>query len=105
MGKALNSKKEDECMYKQQVVIENRTGLHARPASDFIAKANQYSSKLYVRNLDEEDSCQANAKSIVMLIAQGLGQGTNVEISAEGEDEKEAVEALVQLIQSKFGED
>ena len=55
--------------------------------------------------MDEEDSCKANAKSIVMLIAQGLGKGVTAEISAEGEDEKEAVEALAALIKTKFGED
>ena len=52
-----------------------------------------------------DSSCKANAKSIVMLIAQGLGKGVTAEISAEGEDEKEAVEALAALIKSKFGED
>lgn len=92
-------------MYKQQVTIENKTGLHARPASDFIALANKFNSKIYIQNMDEEDGIRGNAKSIVMLIAMGLGKGAVAEISAEGEDEKEAVEALVQLIQTKFGED
>lgn len=85
--------------------IENETGLHARPASDFTALAKKFNSKIYIQNLDDEDSCRANAKSIVMLIAQGLGKGTTAEVSAEGEDEEEAVEALVSLIQTKFGED
>lgn len=92
-------------MYAKKVKIENETGLHARPASDFTALAKKFNSKIYIQNLDDEDSCRANAKSIVMLIAQGLGKGTTAEISAEGEDEKEAVEALVSLIQTKFGED
>lgn len=91
-------------MYAEKVRIENETGLHARPASDFTALAKKFDSKIYIRNLDEEDSCKANAKSIVMLIAQGLGKGTLAEISAEGEDEKEAVEALVSLVRTKFGE-
>ena len=55
--------------------------------------------------MDEEGSCKANAKSIIMLITQGLAQGVTAEISAEGEDEKEAVEELVALVQSKFGEE
>lgn len=92
-------------MYKQQVIIENETGLHARPASDFVALSNKFSSKIYIQNMDEEESCPANAKSIVMLIAQGMGKGVTAQISANGEDEKEAVEALVSLIKSKFGEE
>ena len=92
-------------MYAKKVKIENKTGLHARPASDFVNLAKNYDSKIRIQNMDEEGSAKANAKSIVMLIAQGLAQGTTVEISAEGSDEKEAVDALVALIGTKFGED
>ena len=53
--------------------------------------------------MGEEDD--ANAKSIVMLLSLGLGQGTEVEITAKGEDEVEAVDALVALIETKFGEE
>ena len=49
-------------MYAKQVVIENETGLHARPASDFISLAGKFQSKIFIRNMDEEDSCRANAK-------------------------------------------
>ena len=92
-------------MYSKQVVIENATGLHARPASDFVNLAKRYNSKITIQNIDGEGSALANAKSIVMLLAQGYCQGTHVEISANGEDEQEAVEKLVELIQSKFGEE
>lgn len=92
-------------MYAKQVKIENETGLHARPASDFVNLAKNYTSKITIQNMDEEDSSKANAKSIVMLIAQGLCKGTTVEISAEGEDEQAAVEDLVALIKTKFGEE
>lgn len=105
MNCRIKAGKGGELIYAKQVVIENETGLHARPASDFIALANKFRSKIFIQNMDEEDSCKANAKSIVMLIAQGLGKGVTAEISAEGEDEKEAVEALAALIKSKFGED
>jgi len=91
-------------MYAKQVVIENETGLHARPASDFTAMAKTFKSRIFIQNMDEEGSSEANAKSIVMLIAQGLGKGATAKISAEGEDEQEAVDALVALIQTKFGE-
>lgn len=92
-------------MYAKKVMIENKTGLHARPASDFTNAAKNFKSKVYIQNMDEPDSAKANAKSIIMLIAQGLAKGTTVEISAEGEDEEEAVKALAALIQSKFGEE
>lgn len=92
-------------MYVKNVMIENETGLHARPASDFTMLAKKYKSKVFIRNLDEEGSDKVNAKSIVMLITQGLSKGTTAEISAEGEDEQEAVEALVALVQTKFGEE
>ena len=85
-------------MYAKQVKIENETGLHARPASDFVNLAKNYASQITIQNMDEEDSRKANAKSIVMLIAEGL-------CSAEGEDEQAAVEDLVALIKTKFGEE
>ena len=92
-------------MFERNLVVKNKTGLHARPASDFTALAKKFKSKVYIQNMDEEGSCKANAKSIIMLITQGLAQGVTAEISAEGEDEKEAVEELVALVQSKFGEE
>lgn len=89
-------------MYSKKTVIKNRTGLHARPASDFIGLASKYKSKIVIRKVDDEE--EANAKSIVMLLSLGLGQGEEVEIYAKGEDEVEAVDALVALIDSGFGE-
>ena len=71
-------------MYSRKVTIQNRTGLHARPASDFIACASKFKSKITIKRVGEEDD--ANAKSIVMLLSLGLGQGTEVEITAKGED-------------------
>lgn len=89
-------------MYKKTVTIKNKTGLHARPASDFVKEAAKFSSKITIRRLDEED--EANAKSIVFLLSLGIGQGTEVEISAKGDDERQAVDSLVALIESGFGE-
>ena len=90
-------------MYSRKVTIQNRTGLHARPASDFIACASKFKSKITIKRVGEEDD--ANAKSIVMLLSLALAQGTEVEITAKGEDEVEAVDALVALIETKFGEE
>ncbi len=89
-------------MYSRRVVVQNKTGLHARPASDFVSMAKKFKSKITIKNIEEGDA--VDAKSIVLLISIGAGKGTEVEISAEGEDEKEAVDSLVTLIESKFGE-
>lgn len=91
-------------MYTRQTTIANATGLHARPASDFIAAANKFASDITIRRLTGEDTEEANAKSIVHLLTLGLSQGEDVEISADGGDEKTAVDSLIALIDSKFGE-
>ena len=91
-------------MYSKQTTIANVTGLHARPASDFIAAANKFKSDITIRRLTGEDTEEANAKSIVHLLTLGLSQGEDVEISADGGDEKTAVDSLIALIDSKFGE-
>ncbi|MCL2033845.1 MAG: HPr family phosphocarrier protein [Oscillospiraceae bacterium] len=90
-------------MYKRTVLIQNRTGLHARPATEFINCASKFNSKITIRSLSEED--EVDAKSIMLLLSLAIGQGDEVEISARGDDETEAVDALVALIESKFDED
>jgi len=90
-------------MYSKRTVIKNKTGLHARPASEFIAMASKFQSRITIKKLSEDED--ANAKSIVMLLSLGLAQGEEVEISAKGEDEVEAVDKLIALIDSKFGEE
>ncbi|KMZ55164.1 HPr family phosphocarrier protein [Dorea sp. D27] len=90
-------------MYKKTVKIINPTGLHARPASDFVAMAKKFTSKIKIKDLSNDEK-PANAKSIITLLALGLGKGTDVEIMAEGEDEEKAVESLAALIESGFGE-
>ena len=91
-------------MYSEQTKIINKTGLHARPASDFVLEAKQHACKVFVRNMDDPAAEAVNAKSIVRILAEGMAQGTNVEVSADGEGEVEAVKALVALIDSGFGE-
>lgn len=89
-------------MYSKTTVVKNRTGLHARPASEFVACAAKFSSKVTIKKLGAEK--EVNAKSIILLLSLALVQGTEVEISAAGEDETAAVEALVALIDGGFGE-
>ena len=83
------------------LIIENKTGLHARPASMFVQEANKFSSKIKLTAKGKT----VDAKSILMIMSLGLQQGTDVTISAEGEDDQAAITALSDLIKSKFGEE
>lgn len=89
-------------MYCKGTVIKNRTGLHARPASDFVEQAGRFRSSVRVCRGGTQD--WVNAKSIVKILILGLEQGESIEIKAEGEDEEDAVEQLIGLIDSGFGE-
>lgn len=86
-------------MVKKQAVILNLTGLHARPASDFVVLAKHFISDITIRNLETKNP-PVNAKSVLMLLGEGLVQGTHIEISAKGHDEVIAVETLVKFIES-----
>ena len=89
-------------MYRKKTIICNKTGLHARPVSDFVNCSNQFTSDITITRVS--DGASANAKSIVKIMLLALHKGTEVELSAQGPDEKEAVDALVELIDSGFGE-
>ena len=88
-------------MIKREAEIVNKTGLHARPASDFVLAAKKFESKI---TICKEGGEPVNAKSMMRLLAEWIGQGMKVEIAAEGVDEAEAVETLVALVESGFGE-
>lgn len=88
-------------MVTKQVEFINKTGLHARPASDFVMLAKKYESKI---TICKEGGEPVNAKSVVRLLAEGIGQGTKAELAAEGVDEAEAIEALAALVASGFVE-
>lgn len=90
-------------MYVGQAVVINKTGLHARPAYEFVNMAKKFKSNIMVRRVDDEDS-GVDAKSIMFVLSLGVCQGDKIEITAEGCDEKEAVEALLNLIAGGFGE-
>lgn len=88
-------------MVEKEVTIINASGLHARPASDFVLKAKEYESKV---TICKEGGAPVNAKSVVRLLAEGIGQGTKITISAEGADEEAALKALVEMAENGFGE-
>lgn len=89
-------------MTSKQVTIINKTGLHARPASEFVLAAKKFESKI---TICREGGEPVNAKSMVRLLAECIGQGTVVEISADGADEDAAVSTLAALAESGFGEE
>ena len=87
-------------MITKEVVIKNQVGLHARPATFFIQKANEFKSSIWV----EKEERRVNAKSLLGVLSLGITKGSSIVISAEGPDEEEAVNALCTLIESNFGE-
>ena len=87
-------------MKTQEVVITNANGLHARPATFFIQKANCYKCSIFV----EKDDRKVNAKSLLGVLSLGIAKGMTIKLMAEGQDEDEAVNGLVALINSGFSE-
>jgi len=85
-------------MYVKEVSVRNQVGLHARPATFFIQKANEYKSSIWV----ERDERRVNAKSLLGVLSLGIVGGTVIKIIADGADEQAAVEGLVKLVESGF---
>lgn len=90
-------------MVSQKTTVVNPSGLHARPASVFVKKAMEFESDVTVRNVTG-GSEPKNAKSIITMMALGMKRGHEIEIAAEGPDEVQAVQALVELVESGCGE-
>ena len=87
-------------MYEKEVIVQNQVGLHARPATFFIQKANEFRSNIWV----EKDERKVNAKSLLGVLSLGITKGTAITIMADGADEEGAVNTLVDLIASNFVE-
>ncbi|MBQ4161077.1 MAG: HPr family phosphocarrier protein [Clostridia bacterium] len=87
-------------MYSKEVTLQNQVGLHARPATFFIQKANEFKSSIWV----EKEDRKVNAKSLLGILSLGITRGTAITIIADGLDEKEAVDALYELIDTNFSE-
>lgn len=85
---------------EQVVSIKNESGLHARPAGMFVKKAAEFKSTVEVISKGKT----VNAKSIMGIMSLGLGKGDELTVVANGEDQEAAVAALVELIESGFGE-
>jgi phosphocarrier protein HPr len=87
--------------HTEQVTIVNRYGLHARPAAEFVKLANRYTSEVWI----QKDDVEVSGKSIMGVMMLAAECGSQVRIRASGDDAREAVEALAQLVQNRFGEE
>ena len=87
-------------MISREVVIVNSSGLHARPATFFIQKANSFRSTIWV----EKDDRKVNAKSLLGVLSLGIAKGMTISLIADGQDEDAALDGLTALINSGFAE-
>ena len=87
-------------MISRNVTIQNNVGLHARPATFFIQKANTYQSSIWV----EKEDRRVNAKSLLGVLSLGITKGMTITLIADGNDENEALNGLAELIDTNFGE-
>lgn len=87
-------------MYSKEVVVQNQVGLHARPATFFIQKANEFKASIWV----EKEERRVNAKSLLGVLSLGIVGNTTIRVIADGVDEETAVESLVKLVESGFAE-
>ena len=87
-------------MFVKDVPVQHQVGLHARPATYFIQKANEFKSSIWV----EKDERKVNAKSLLGVLSLGIMGDTTIRIIASGTDEEEAVDELVKLVETGFAE-
>ena len=87
-------------MYVKEVTVENQVGLHARPASVVIQKANEVKSSIW----GGKEESRVNAKSLLGVLSLGIVGGTSIRIIADGVDEQAAVDGLIKLVESGFAE-
>ena len=87
-------------MCMKDVEVKNQVGLHARPATFFIQKVNEYKSSIWV----EKEERRVNAKSLLGILSLGIVGGAKIRIIADGSDEQLAVDGLVKLVESGFSE-
>lgn len=87
-------------MFIKDVVVQNQVGLHARPATFFIQKANEFKSSIWV----EKEERRVNAKSLLGVLSLGILGGSTIRIIADGADETDSVEALAKMVLSGFAE-
>jgi phosphocarrier protein len=87
-------------MISRSITIRNSVGLHARPATFFVQKANSFKSSIWV----EKEDCRVNAKSLLGVLSLGIAQGAVVTLIADGSDEAAAIDGLVDLVEKELGD-
>ena len=87
-------------MIEREIEIRNKLGLHARAAAKFVHTAARFKSDIKVRKGDEE----VDGKSILGILLLAAGKGTTIFVRADGEDERDALDAIEKLIEGKFDE-
>lgn len=87
-------------MLRQEIEIINRLGLHARASAKLTQLAGSYTSEVWM----SRDGRRVNAKSIMGVMMLAAAKGTSIEFEIDGTDEKEAMDAILELINDKFGE-
>ena len=87
-------------MISRSVTIRNSVGLHARPATFFVQKANCFKSSIWV----EKEDCRVNAKSLLGVLSLGISKGSSITLIADGADETAAIDGLSELVDGEFGE-
>jgi phosphotransferase system HPr (HPr) family protein len=86
-----------------QLTVNHPVGLHARPAAQFVQTASNFEAEVTVAN-KTKSSDPVNAKSILSVLTLGVHQGHEIEITADGADEAEALKAIEELVADNFGE-
>ena len=87
-------------MISKEIVVQNQVGLHARPATFFIQKANEFTSGIWI----SKDDRKVNAKSLLGVLSLGVTRGPSITVIADGADEEAAVNELANLVESNFAE-
>ena len=87
-------------MVSKEIVVQNQVGLHARPATFFIQKANEFTSSIWI----SRDERKVNAKSLLGVLSLGVTRGMTVTLTADGADEETAIEELASLVATNFAE-
>ena len=101
MGLLSRKKPTDDVLrHSKEIVIQNRNGLHARPAAMFVKISSRYRAEVWV----EKDGERVNGKSIMGLMMLGAGLGSTIEVEAQGEDAAQALDAIAALIDARFNE-
>ena len=101
MGILAKKSPDGEKRLTREVVIQNRYGLHARPAAMFVKTSNRFKSEVWV----EKDGEEVNGKSIMGLMMLAAGHGSKLKVSASGSDAEKFLEEIEQLVAKRFHEE